>query len=169
MTTHQATIKFDALVSSLGTSLKIKNVNDLSAIVIGTSSRKSSIEIGIYDQQENITPVGNLTIPANAEIPEAEQIIDVQYLWVLGSDGKLIQPIYKRDRTHEIMPGVCTSAQIVYKGDASRVAASHPLHPSGYFQPPIGIHDGLCHMVRVQRCFALRSNNRSTDTPKRPI
>ena len=100
--------------ASLGTSLKIKFTNDLSAIVKQRNSSKRSVNLVLLDGQGGVVDMGNVTIPANVEMPVIGDVVDVKYLWALEG-GKLIQPVFKRNRTGEIDPKQCTMSQVVIK------------------------------------------------------
>jgi len=101
--------------NSGGTSLKIKFTNDLSAIVKKQIGNRRSVNLVLLDDKGGEVDMGNVTIPANvANIPQEGDILDVQYLWALEG-GKLIQPVYKRNRTGEIKPDACTLSQVVIK------------------------------------------------------
>lgn len=101
--------------NSYGTSLKIKFTNDLSAIVKKQNGNRRSVSLVLLDEKGSEVDMGNVTIPSNvANIPQEGDILDVQYLWALEG-GKLIQPVYKRNRTGEIMPDACTMSQVVIK------------------------------------------------------
>ena len=101
--------------NSFGTSLKIKFTNDLSAIVKKQNGNRRSVSLVLLDEKGGEVDMGNVTTPANvANIPQQGDILDVQYLWALEG-GKLIQPVYKRNRTGEIMPDACTMSQVVIK------------------------------------------------------
>ena len=100
--------------NSLGDSLKMKNWHDLSALVTEINGTKRSVTLGVY-QDDALVDIGNLTIPANQDIPSVSDVIDVKYLWVVEQGGSLIQPSFMRNRTGEILPEECVASQIVYK------------------------------------------------------
>jgi bifunctional non-homologous end joining protein LigD len=62
-------------------------------------------------------PVGNCTIPANYEIPQVGDLVEIRYLYAyLG--GSLYQPIYEGIR-NDISPEACGEIQLKYiKEDA---------------------------------------------------
>ena len=44
-------------------------------------------------------PIGNVTIPANFDIPPDGSFVEIEYLYVKGRGGSLYQPVYKGIRT----------------------------------------------------------------------
>jgi bifunctional non-homologous end joining protein LigD len=109
--------------ASLGTSLKLKFTNDLSALVKSIHSSKRSVNLVLLDANGTEVDMGNVTIPNNASIPAVGDVVDVNYLWALEG-GKLIQPVFKRNRTGEIEPSACTMAQVVIKNPQDLALAS---------------------------------------------
>ena len=95
-----------------GSVLKYKNVHDLSALVTHVNEQRS-VSVSLFDG-ETLIEMGNVTIPPNASIPQTFDVIDVRYLWALPK-GKLIQPVYLRNRTGEILHKVCVIDQVHYK------------------------------------------------------
>ena len=85
--------------NSGGSALKYKLYDEASVVVIAKNTQRS-VQIGVYlsDDVNDITPVGNVTIPANAEIPEPKDIIEVRYLYAYEG-GSLYQPTFLKPRT----------------------------------------------------------------------
>lgn len=96
---------------------KIKFVNDCSVIVSKITEGKRSVSISVLDTDGKAIPVGRVTIPANVNLDSIRigSVIDVQYLWCIGEGGSLFQPVFKGDRTGEILPEACTADQLVYR------------------------------------------------------
>jgi bifunctional non-homologous end joining protein LigD len=57
--------------------------------------------------------VGNVTVPANQQIPKAESVIEVRYLYAFPG-GSLFQPICLGQRD-DVDPAACTLVQLKYK------------------------------------------------------
>lgn len=109
--------------NKLGSSLKIKNINDASCLVIKQEGDKRSVQLGLLNENDELIHVGNVTVPVNATIPKPKDVVDVEYLWVQGDGGKLIQPVWKRNRSNEILPDACRLSQVVYKNPQSSAEA----------------------------------------------
>ncbi len=87
--------------ASAGTCLKFKFVDDCSVIVLERNEGKRSVQVGVLKGDGStgeILPIGNVTIPANASIPAAGEIVDVQYLYIFPG-GSLYQPVYLGPRS----------------------------------------------------------------------
>ncbi len=98
--------------SSGGPHLKRKFVESASVIVLDVNNKRS-VKMGVYHPGESEpTFVGNVTIPANFDIPQPGDIIEVEYLYVYRG-GKIFQPVYKGIRD-DIDPRACTKSQLKY-------------------------------------------------------
>jgi bifunctional non-homologous end joining protein LigD len=62
-------------------------------IVIGINDQRS-VRIGLLNKDAEVVPCGNVTIPANKEIPALDDLIDVRYLYLAGS---FEQPVFDPD------------------------------------------------------------------------
>ena len=60
-----------------------------------------------------MTLMGNVTVPANQDIPAAGDIIEVGYLYAYPG-GSLFQPIYRGKRS-DMNISDCTTGQLKYK------------------------------------------------------
>jgi len=99
--------------ASGGDQLKFKFCASATVIVIKANSGKRSVNIGVLDKAQVVVAVGNVTIPANYDIPKAGQLVEVKYLYAyLG--GSLFQPVYQGVRT-DIAYEACTQTQLKYK------------------------------------------------------
>ena len=58
-------------------------------------------------------PLGNVTIPANFSIPACQELVEIEYLYVVSS---LVQPVYKGVRT-DLPRSACTTSQLKYRAD----------------------------------------------------
>ncbi len=59
-------------------------------------------------------PCGNVTIPANHDIPKVGAVVEVRYLYAHRESGALYQPVYLGPRD-DVEPGECLVSQLKYK------------------------------------------------------
>ncbi len=95
-----------------GSALKFKFCATASFIVSKVNAKRS-VELKLVDN----TVVGNVTIPANKEIPRAGDIVEVRYLYCFRG-GSLFQPVYLGERD-DISVRECTVAQLKFKADGA--------------------------------------------------
>lgn len=101
--------------NSGGTQLKFKFVATVSAVVLKVNAQRS-IAVGLLDGEE-LLPVGNVSVPANAQIPAQGDVVEVRYLYA-HQGGSLYQPVYLGLRD-DIERGECVVAQLKYKAVAA--------------------------------------------------
>ena len=103
--------------NSGGTVFKMKNVNDLQAVVVARHPSKRSASLAVFDGDKQVD-IGNCTIPANIDETLIQEgvIVNVGYLWVQEVGGSLIQPSMQRIRT-DLDAKDCGINQIVYRGE----------------------------------------------------
>lgn len=80
--------------ASGGNMLKCKFKASATCQVLAQNGAKRSVQIGL----DGDVPVGNVTIPANFEIPTPWSFVEVEYLYAYPNGGSLYQPIYKGPR-----------------------------------------------------------------------
>ena len=89
--------------ASGGSQLKFKFKESATCCVLAQNAGKRSVQIGVLSDIQppagDVRPpayssVGNVTIPVNYEIPNAGDIVEVQYLYAYPG-GSLYQPVYK--------------------------------------------------------------------------
>lgn len=102
-------------LGSGGNMLKYKFYDECSVIVLTINDGKRSVSFYVNDGTEKVK-IGNVTIPANKEIPEPGQIIEVKYLYTVPN-GSLYQPIYLKERT-DLDYSDCSITQLKYKNEA---------------------------------------------------
>ena len=78
--------------ASGGAQLKCKFYETASCIVLTQSPVKSSISVGVLDEEGNTVNVGNVTVYANQVTPEVGSIVEVKYLYYYPN-GSLYQPV----------------------------------------------------------------------------
>lgn len=91
--------------------LKFKFVATASCIVAKVNDKRS-VALDILENRSKVG-IGNVTIPANHDIPKAGDIVEVRYLYAYKG-GSLFQPVYlgKRD---DINADDCVISQLKYK------------------------------------------------------
>ena len=99
--------------NSGGDILKFKFKASASCIVTGSRSGKRSVEISLLDGNKLVS-VGNVTIPANYEVPTMDTLVEVEYLYVKNRQGNLFQPVYKGPRD-DVEREECIIGQLKYK------------------------------------------------------
>lgn len=99
--------------ASYGPQLKYKFVESASCLVEKVNEGKRSVALSLLDKNGKSVPVGNVTIPANYEVPNPGAIVEVRYLYAyLG--GSLFQPVYCGERG-DIEADLCAMSQLKYK------------------------------------------------------
>jgi bifunctional non-homologous end joining protein LigD len=95
--------------NSGGTQLKFKFVETLSALVTAVNGRRS-VGLSLHGDG-GLTFVGNVTIPANHDVPPSGAVVEVRYLYAAPA---LYQPVYLGVRD-DVEPSECVVAQVKYK------------------------------------------------------
>lgn len=101
--------------NSGGPCLKLKFTESATCIVTKVNIQRS-VQIGLLTEVYNwadepaMIDVGNVTVPANKEIPKIGDLIEIRYLYMFPG-GSLFQPVYltKRD---DIDESACTLGQV---------------------------------------------------------
>lgn len=99
--------------ASGGTQLKYKFVETASCIVARINDQRS-VGLELLDGDQ-VVFVGNVTIPANQEIPKVGEIVEVRYLYAFPR-GSLFQPVCLGVRS-DLTSGDCTRDQLKYKAE----------------------------------------------------
>jgi bifunctional non-homologous end joining protein LigD len=100
--------------NSGGPQLKFKFVATVSAIVAKVNIKRS-VEISLF-KGRSLVSCGNVTIPANHEIPPAGAIVEVRYLYAYRDSLALYQPVYLGLRT-DVDTDECSVSQLKYKAE----------------------------------------------------
>jgi bifunctional non-homologous end joining protein LigD len=98
--------------NSGGTQLKHKFYATCSAIVSKINDKRS-VELRLLNGQGWI-PVGNVTIPANCNVPAVGEVVDIRYLHAFRESNALYQPVYLGPR-QDIEQLECVLSQLKYK------------------------------------------------------
>lgn len=99
--------------ASLGDALKLKFYETATVRVSAAHATKSSIAVELRNDTGAFVPVGNVTIPPNAETPAVGSLVEVRYLYAYEG-GSLIQPTYLRQR-QDLDETAATMSQLKYK------------------------------------------------------
>jgi bifunctional non-homologous end joining protein LigD len=98
--------------NSGGPQLKFKFVATLSAVVAKVNTRRS-VEISLLKGKSRIS-CGNVTIPANHDIPKPGTVVEVRYLYAHRESHFLYQPVYLGPRD-DVETDECLTSQLKYK------------------------------------------------------
>jgi len=83
------------------------------SVIVGKINEKRSVQVSVISPSGPLC-VGNVSIPANHEIPKVGDVVEVRYLYA-HPEGSLFQPQYQGTRNGEIDPIQCTVSQLKYK------------------------------------------------------
>src|SRR5208283_149316 len=95
-----------------GPQLKFKFVATVSAVVARVNARRS-VEVSLF-QGRSLVSCGNVTIPANHQIPPVGAVVQIRYLYAFRDSLALYQPVYLGERD-DVDPGECLVSQLKYK------------------------------------------------------
>ena len=98
--------------NSGGNQLKHKFVATLSAMVAKVN-RQRSVELQLLGKDGWVS-CGNVTIPANHNIPQAGQVVEIRYLYCFKESGVLFQPVYLGVRD-DVDDTECLTSQLKFK------------------------------------------------------
>ncbi len=102
--------------NSGGSQLKFKFVETASFIVAGRNGTKRSVGLELVTAEGNRVPAGNVTIPANHEVPEKGSVCEIRYLYAHRESGAVYQPVYLGLRD-DIPAEDCTVDQLKFKAE----------------------------------------------------
>jgi bifunctional non-homologous end joining protein LigD len=102
-----------------GPQLKFKFCATLSAVVAKVN-RQRSVELQLLGK-DGWQTCGNVTIPANHDIPKVGTIIEVRYLDANRESMVLYQPVYLGPRD-DVEPGECRVSQLKFKAGTEEEA-----------------------------------------------
>lgn len=100
--------------NSGGPQLKFKFVATASVVVARINVQRS-VEVSLL-QGRNLVSCGNVTIPANHQIPRVGDVVDVRYLYAYRDSLALYQPVYLGPRD-DVDPGECLVSQLKFKAE----------------------------------------------------
>ena len=100
--------------NSGGPQLKFKFVAEVSVVVAKINIQRS-VEVSLL-KGRSLVSCGNVTIPANHEIPRVGDVVDVRYLYAYRDSLALYQPVYLGPRD-DVEPGECLASQLKFKAE----------------------------------------------------
>jgi len=100
--------------NSGGPQLKFKFVATVSAVVAKINVQRS-VELSLFNGR-SLVSCGNVTIPANHEIPTVDTVVDARYLYAYRDSLALYQPVYLGPRD-DVDPGECLVSQLKFKAE----------------------------------------------------
>jgi len=100
--------------NSGGPQLKFKFVATVSAVVAKINVQRS-VEVSLFNGR-TLVSCGNVTIPANHQIPRVGDVVEVRYLYAYRDSLALYQPVYLGPRD-DVDPGECLVSQLKFKVD----------------------------------------------------
>ena len=100
--------------NSGGPQFKFKFVATLSAVVAKINAKRS-VELSLFNGR-SLVSCGNVTIPANHEIPPVGTIVEARYLYAAKESGVLYQPVYLGPRD-DVEAGECLVSQLKFKAE----------------------------------------------------
>jgi bifunctional non-homologous end joining protein LigD len=98
--------------NSGGSQFKHKFYATVSAVVSKVNQQRS-VEIRLMNS-EGWVPAGNVTIPANFDVPQVGSVVEIRYLYAFRESGCLYQPTYLGERD-DVAVGDCKATQLKYK------------------------------------------------------
>jgi bifunctional non-homologous end joining protein LigD len=98
--------------NSGGTQRKHKFYATCSAVVSKVNDKRS-VELQLLNGKRWI-PVGNVTIPANFNVPAVAEVVDVRFLYAFRESNALYQPVYLGPRK-DVEQHECVLCQLKYK------------------------------------------------------
>jgi bifunctional non-homologous end joining protein LigD len=100
--------------NSGGPQSKFKFDATLSAIVVKINIQRS-VDASLF-QGRTLVSCGNVTIPANHQVPPIGAVIEIRYLYAYPDSLALYQPVYL-GRRDDVEVGECRVSQLKFKAD----------------------------------------------------
>ena len=76
----------------------------------------------ILFENEKVRPAGNVTIPANHDMPPPGTVVECRYLYAFKESGSIYQPVYLGSRD-DIRTAECLTSQLKYKTEVMQTAS----------------------------------------------
>jgi bifunctional non-homologous end joining protein LigD len=99
--------------ASGGSQLKYK-FYETASFVVAKLNAKRSVLLSLFNELGKSVQAGNVTIPANYEIPSVGDVVEVKYLYAYKQSGSVFQPSYLGKRS-DVDPDECLTKQLKYK------------------------------------------------------
>ena|ERR1700677_495939 len=101
--------------ASGGMQFKFK-FHETASCIVGRVNGKRSVSLKLFDGTDLVS-IGNVTIPANKQIPKPDDVVEVRYLYAYRG-GSLLQPVYLGSRD-DVKPEECAVDQLKYKAETA--------------------------------------------------
>lgn len=92
-------------------------------VIVVEHNDKRSVVVGAMDAEKTLRKMCSVTIPANADIPQVNSIVEVKYLYAYPGTHALAQPVYKGVR-HDQDASDCVLSKLKYKVELDHDAVS---------------------------------------------
>ena len=103
-----------------GTQLNPK-FHETASFIVTKPNDQRSVSLMLWENGK-VRPSGNVTIPPNHEIPKPGEVVECRYLYACKESGSIYQPVFL-GRRHDIFHEECTTAQLKYKAEPTKLAA----------------------------------------------
>ena len=100
--------------ASGGDALKLKFCETASFIVAGVNGKRS-VRLSLW-RGDQFVPAGNVTIPANHNVPQVGQVVEIRYLYAFRESGILYQPVFLGPR-NDVDTSECLASQLKFKAE----------------------------------------------------
>ena len=77
--------------------------------------KRSHVKVSLLNGR-SLVSCGNVTIPANHQIPPVGTVVEVRYLYAYRDSLALYQPVYLGPRD-DVDPGECVVSQLKFKAE----------------------------------------------------
>ncbi len=94
---------------------------ETASFIVAKANNKRSVSLILFEN-EKVRPAGNVTIPANHDIPSPGTVVECRYLYAFKESGSIYQPAYLGARD-DIRAAECTTSQLKYKAEVMQAAA----------------------------------------------
>jgi bifunctional non-homologous end joining protein LigD len=101
--------------ASGGDNLKFK-FYETASFIVHVINDKRSVAIGLFDTDGSFMSAGNVTIPANHDVPKVGDVVEVRYLYAYKQSGSVFQPVYLGKR-NDVAQHECETTQLKYKAE----------------------------------------------------
>jgi bifunctional non-homologous end joining protein LigD len=117
---HKDSLYTPGKPNSGGPQLKYK-FYETASFIVAKANDKRSVSLILFED-EKVRPAGNVTIPANHEVPSPGTVVECRYLYAFRESGSIYQPVYLGPRD-DIRAAECSTAQLKYKAEEMQAAA----------------------------------------------
>jgi bifunctional non-homologous end joining protein LigD len=93
---------------------------ETASFIVGKVNGKRSVGLLLFDG-DKLKPAGNVSIPANQDVPQTGQIVECRFLYAFRESGCIFQSVYLGAR-EDITAEECTTTQLKYKAETEAAA-----------------------------------------------